>query len=132
MNMKLSDDCMALITAKLPPHEMNREQYYQALIELHNKYPMPGHNPPLTSYQIKNWKTLKERVRDPNYDIEYEDHLFPMNFLEAAEMYKASMDKRDDSSIPLEAWKKRIWPSKTSREEKERPRYADDLEEAPF
>lgn len=129
-------NCIDLITKKRQG-EITREQFYAALIELHNKYPMSGHNPPLTTFQITNYRSLKMKIEDPNYDVIYEDHLQPLNFLEAAEMYKQSLDKRDKEAIPDKAWKKRVWPVKEAMveikpERKERLPYADDVEEAPF
>lgn len=120
MKRQMGLDCIELIMRKIDSKsKMTREEYYLALMELHNKYPMPGHNPPLTSYQIENYNKIKvvhrlkqksPKHQDPEFDIVYEDYLQPMNFLEAAEIYRQSMDKRDRKCLPLSAWKKREWP----------------------
>jgi len=129
-------DCIELIQRKLEPGRMTREEYYNALIELHNKYPMAGHNPPLTSYQIEHWREIKEIVKDPHLDVMYLDHLQPWNFMEAAEMYKRSLDKRDRECLPLTAWRKRAWPLTKQLEPREvrdhKVEASGEMEDAPF
>lgn len=127
MKEKMGADCLEIISKKLPPNDMARDQYYNALIELHVKYPMPGHNPALTTFQIRNYGKIKEthkieqapKFRDLNLGTVYQDHLQPRNFLEAAEMYKQSLDKRDEECLPLTAWRSKEWP--LSRDFKAKP-----------
>ncbi len=61
--------CIALVTKKLA-HKISPDEYYIALMELHDKYTMQGRN--LTREAYRNHK---------------ERGLQPENFREAAEMY---------------------------------------------
>ncbi len=78
---KMGLDCIALITKKLA-HQMSSDEYYVALMELHDKYTMPGRN--LTREAYRNYK---------------ERGLQPENFREASEMY-AHNNNRIKEVIP--------------------------------
>jgi len=83
---QMEKDCMELIIRKMSG-ELDSKQYCDALIAFHEKYPMPGHNPPLTTFQLKNYKRLNEIHTDRDTGIKYWDHIQPWNFDEAAQMY---------------------------------------------
>jgi hypothetical protein len=87
-------DCIEVIKKKMAK-EMSREEYYLALMELHEKYPMTGHDPALTPFQLKNYK--KKRIQ-------------PKNFQESAEMFARHQKKLAEEFLPLEIWKRREWP----------------------
>jgi len=87
-------DCVEVIKKKIAK-EMSREEYYLVLMELHKKYPMPGHDPALTPFQLKNYK--KKGIQ-------------PKNFQESAEMFVRHQKKLEEEFLPLEIWKRRDWP----------------------
>jgi len=133
MKRQLALDCMELIQKKLTPGVMSREEYYLALMELHKKYPMPGHNPPLTKYQLSHYMELKEVCtqeipwRKDNGErgvtrIEYEDHLQPFNFQEGSEMFIQNWERLDKEKPTSSTWKKRIWPLMMRSESEEEVR----------
>jgi len=68
---KMGFECIALIGVMLS-RQLTQDQIYIAIMDLHNKYPMLGHDPPLNKYQYQHFRTM---------------HLQPQNFKEAAEMY---------------------------------------------
>jgi hypothetical protein len=98
-------ECVGIIT-KMLEKAMSREEYYIALIELHRKYLMPGHEPPLTPFQLKNYR-MKMRVQDPDTKIVYEDCLSPFNFQESAEMFMRHQQRLDKEFPSLKAWTKK-------------------------
>lgn len=75
-------DCIKLITQVLKK-QINLEQYYIELYELHRKYPMSGHHPPLTKYQMENY--IGHQVCDYN-GLKYIGDIQPLSFKESAEM----------------------------------------------
>jgi hypothetical protein len=83
---KIGLECIEIIHKKLS-RQIDSKQYSDALIKLHQKYPMEGHNPPLTTFQLKNYRTIMQVVTDPYKGFTYWDHLQPYNFEEAAQMY---------------------------------------------
>jgi len=83
---QMGRDCMALIIKKMSA-DIDPKQYCDGLLQLHQKYPINGHEPPLTTFQLKNYKILIEVYVDPDTDVKYIDHLQPWNFDEAAQMY---------------------------------------------
>ena len=80
----ISKDCFNIMK-RLFNGELSQKQYYEGLMALHTKYPMSGHNPPLTDYQIKNYRNIPIIIKDNK--IRYLDHLQPFSFKEAAQMY---------------------------------------------
>jgi len=83
---QMGKDCMQLINKKMAG-QIDSKQFCDAIIELGQKYPIPGHNPPLSTYQLKHYGLLMQRHEDPDTRVEYWDHLQPWNFDEAAQMY---------------------------------------------
>jgi hypothetical protein len=79
-------ECIEVIKKKLS-QEMSHEEFYVSLVELHKKYPMPGHNPSLTKFQLRNYREIQMTVKDRDTGVVYRDHLQPFNFQEAAEMF---------------------------------------------
>jgi len=79
-------ECIDIIQKKMA-RKISSKQYSDALIKLHQKYPIEGHNPPLTTFQLKNYRTIIQVVTDPDKGFKYWDHLQPYNFEEAAQMY---------------------------------------------
>jgi hypothetical protein len=149
-------DCIELILKKLDK-KISKDEYYLALMELHKKYPMPGHFPPLTVFQIKNYRKVKheERIKqkvedkkfggldmtfqDPKYDIVYEEHLQPLNFQEAAEMYIRHQQKLDDEFPDTNKYKKRtgdvlrqLKPKRPEVRDKKMESTGEHEEEVPF
>jgi len=110
-------DCIEVLKKKLN-FKITREEFYISLLELHKKYPKEGHDPPLTAFQIRNYKKLKvsERIgqapkfKDQDLETVYENHLQPFNFQEAAEMFIRHQKKLDEEFLPLGAWRKKEWP----------------------
>lgn len=100
---ELEKDCIKLIQEKISKR-MLKEEFYSALINLHQKYPFPEHNPQYTLFQLKNYFIIQEKSRDydlffidketkeVNY-IEFSTHLQPCNFKEVAEMYIRHLEK---------------------------------------
>ena len=105
---ELETDCMNLIQRKIEL-KLSKEEYYSELLLLDKKYLLPAHDPPLTSFQLANYYTIKQTIRDGSSGKDYTDHLYPWNFWEAGEMY--------------------IRRSQVKPQVKERPRYVDDLED---
>ena len=149
MKQEMGLDCIELINKKLEK-QISSEQYYLGLLELHQKYPMPGHFPPLTVFQIRNYRKIKQKeiinqvvkdkfgdlditFQDPKFDIVYENHIYPFNFQESAEMYIRHQEKLNDEFRSLDVWKKREWPLATDIKMKskqtERLPYKDDWKE---
>ena len=98
MNTKeLGKACLSLIERKMISKDISPEEYYAGILELDKKYPMAGHNPALTPYQIKHFYQLRSEVElvfnwekdgaPGQTKIKYEDTLQPFNFRESAEMY---------------------------------------------
>jgi len=87
-------DCIEVIKKKMAK-QMSREEYYLALMELHQKHQMPGHDPALTSFQLKNYK---------------KNGIQPKNFQESAEMFVRHQKRLSEEFLPLEIWKSREWP----------------------
>jgi hypothetical protein len=79
-------DCIEIITKKIS-NQITPEQFSDALMGLHQKYPMPGHHPPLTIFQLKNYRSIMQVYADPDTGVKYWDHLQPWNFEEAAQMF---------------------------------------------
>ena len=124
-------DCMKLIQDKIS-HKMTKEEYYVALMELHKKYPMPGHDYPLTPFQHSHYYDLKEKNISEK-GVEYGDHLYPLNFEEAAQMYIRHAETIDKEKPPQETYRRKVWGFVTKfPERKERLPYKDDVEEVPF
>jgi len=82
---QIGRDSMILI-GKILSKRLTKDEIYIAIMELDEKYPIPGHNPPLTKFQYQSYRRIQERKISDN-GIEYLTHLQPMNFKEAAEMY---------------------------------------------
>lgn len=80
---------MGLEAAKLIQRKMSKEmtpeQYYVELVELGRKYPIHGHNHPLTKEDFLDRRSRV--IVQLNDKISYLEDLQPMNFQEAAEMY---------------------------------------------
>ncbi len=89
---RLGQDCINLIKRKLSKKTSN-EEFYIGLMEFDRKYPMQAHEPPLTPFQLRNYREIKMTVKDPDKDVVYEDHLQPLNFQESAEMFIRQWDK---------------------------------------
>lgn len=89
---KMGFECSALIR-QIISKQLTIDEIYIKLRELHDKFPFPGHNPPLSSYQIQNYHHL-EVVIPNDKGIKAVSFLQPMNFKEAAEMYAATRYKR--------------------------------------
>ncbi len=77
----LAMDCMKIIIKKLNG-DILIDEYYKRLLDLDKKYPMVGHNPKLTDFQMANYRTMKAK-----------DQIQPLNFKEAAEMYRLHNNK---------------------------------------
>jgi len=120
---KLENDCIKLIISKRE-NKLTPDEFYIKLMELHKKYPMEGHDPPLTVFQLTRYLELDqvfEMDRGPKLEpLKYLSHIQPLNFQEAAEMYIRNYNYRKDLK-PLPKLK----PLK-KEDRKERPRYADD------
>ena len=131
---KLENDCIKLIISKRE-NKLTPDEFYIKLMELHKKYPMEGHNPPLTVFQQTRYLELEtpseervnvlikeEKKKEDNVYKSYpwSDCIQPLNFQEAAEMYIRNYNYRKDLK-PLPKLK----PLK-KEDRKERPRYPDD------
>ena len=79
---RMGKECIALITKKLS-HQISPDEFYAALLDLHEKYPMPGHNPPLNRTAYRNYREIWHQ----NEFGEWNKGLQPKNFKETAEMY---------------------------------------------
>jgi hypothetical protein len=108
MEMSLGKECLEIMK-RLFLGELNQSQYCDALLALHIKYPMNGHNPPLTEYQLKNYRKIPKITQHPdNKNIKYLDHLQPLNFDEAAQMYYwQTKDKQDRLKPEKKSWQVR-------------------------
>lgn len=84
----LGNECVDLIMRKAR-REISDFQYYDTLMELHEKYPMPGHYPSLTPRMYKN--RIKSVIMGDK--VKYLEDLQPYNFYEAAQMYACSVKK---------------------------------------
>ena len=84
--MNLGMECIELIGKKMTG-EIHHTQFCDALIDLNIRYPMRGHEPPMSNYQIKNHKNIKRVYVDPVNGYKYLDYTYPFNFDEAAQMY---------------------------------------------
>ena len=84
--MNIGQECIEIIKKKIT-REVNSRQYCDAIIGLNIRYPIKGHDPPLTDYQTKNYKNIKRIYTDPVSGLKYYDYTYPHNFDEAAQMY---------------------------------------------
>jgi hypothetical protein len=82
-------ECIRIIS-KAIAKEITQEEYYSGLMDLDRRYPSFGHDPPLTPFQIRNYRSI-ETVETSDKGVRYVDHLRPWNFKEAAEMYIRSV-----------------------------------------
>ena len=72
------------------------EEYYVKLVELDRKYPIQGHDPPLTKNQYRNYRKIKEIheiIQCDGSKLLWIDHIRPKNFKEAAEMYMSDVTR---------------------------------------
>jgi len=83
-------ECAKLIQKKMAK-EMSSEEYYVALCEMGRKYPMHGHNHPLSKEDFIDRR--KKVIVQMNDKISYLEDIQPMNFNEAAEMYIRQKEK---------------------------------------
>ncbi len=89
--MSLGKECLEIMR-RLFLGELNPKQYCDGLIALHIKYPLGGHNPPLNTFQLKNYRKLL---------------IQPLNFNEAAQMYYwQTKDKQDCLKPEAKSWYK--------------------------
>ncbi len=98
MNQRLDQmgkDCIELIKKKLE-RKLSKDEYYLALLELDKKYPMPGHNPPLTYYHYRHPERFK--VIGEHEHCKFIHKIMPLNFKEAAEFY-AQKNKEDPPQV---------------------------------
>ena len=94
---KMGFECLAILS-KMLSKQLTQDETYLKLMELHRKYPIPGHDPPLNKYQFSHFKSIT--VKDvSDRGVAYEDHLHPMNFGEAAEMYIRHRQKPIDHKM---------------------------------
>jgi hypothetical protein len=107
---RMVKECFELVRQKLSK-KLSPEEYYASLIELHRKYPMNGHNPPLTPFQLKNYRSLQLVLKDPATGLQYLEHLYPFNFQEAAEMFIRHEQKMKEERLPIHAWRSTYWPA---------------------
>ena len=75
-------ECIRVMNRK---KEMSRDEYYLELLELHKKYPLPGHKPALTAYHYRNPERFTV-IQEYN-GVKYKEKVRPLNFKEAAEFY---------------------------------------------
>ncbi len=84
---RMGMDCIRVITKKVS-REISPEEYYSEIMQLHQRYPLPGHDPEFSPFQVKHYKKISVALVHPtNPKLTYSDYLRPMNFREAAEMY---------------------------------------------
>lgn len=76
-------DCLSVIEIKMA-HNMTPDEFYVALKDMDKKYPLQ-HTRELSSHQYKHYQTLE---------------LYPMNFSEAAEMYRWNRQRLDEAAKP--------------------------------
>jgi hypothetical protein len=93
-------DCIEVIGRAKPGKNVSRDEYYLALMDLHKKYPIPGHEPPLTPFQLANYHDITTVMKDARTGIEYLDHLYPLNFRESAEMFVRHWERLDKEKPP--------------------------------
>jgi hypothetical protein len=89
---KLGKECMDLISKKIS-HRLNPEEFYIEILNLHKEFPISGHNQPLTPFQIDHYLEMDE-IQISDKGIKYFDHIQPLNFQEAAEMYIRHSQKK--------------------------------------
>ena len=111
----MGTDCISLIKRKMSK-EMTREQFYLELMELHKKYPMEGHNPSLTPFQLSHYRIIQQ-VCTTDKGVKCLDHLQPFNFQEAGEMFIRHWQRVDEKTNPPQAWKRKEWPLTKSLED---------------
>ena len=96
---KMGFECLVLIR-KMLSRQLTQDEIYLKFMDLNNKYPMEGHNPPLTKYQIVNFREVTvTKVSDSG--VKYKEHLYPMNFSEAGEMYIRHRESQIPKEIPF-------------------------------
>jgi len=121
--IKLENDCIKLIISK-KENKLTPDEFYIKLMELHKKYPMEGHNPPLTVFQLTRYLDLETpsegEIRVDGKPVKWVEHIQPMNFKESAEMYIRNYNNLKDLK-PLA----KLTPLR-KEDRKERPRYPDD------
>ena len=94
---KMGFECLALLSKMLSKHLTN-EQTYLNLMELHDKYPMPGHDPQLNKFQYKHHRIVKVKEISEK-GVHCWGFLQPSNFKEAAEMYIRHRQKPIDHKM---------------------------------
>jgi hypothetical protein len=122
---KLEIDCLGLIISKVQ-HRLSPDEFYIKLMELHKKYPMEGHDPPLTVFQLSHYLDLevqsKGEIMVDGKPVKWVEHIQPYNFQEASEMYIRNYHHRKDITLP--PW---LSPPKVKKEDrKARLPYKDD------
>ena len=100
-------ECIRVMSKKLKK-DIPPEDYYNALMELHNKYSMKGHDPILTKFQYLNRNSIvitnfEFEVKKPVPKVivfQWKDDIHPLNFKEAAEMYMRDRERFYDIELP--------------------------------
>ena len=94
---KMGFECLSFLS-KLLSKQLTHEETYLKLMELHDKYPIPGHDPPLNKFQYKYHRTVMVKETSTK-GFQYWTSLQPSIFKEAAEMYIRRREKIIDHKM---------------------------------